>query len=87
MSLKYSDCKQEPSRVNLSVSRLRKEHPHPEDFKMYPVDEIIVTEDMTAEEIKYYFHKLGFVCSKEFKGQYLLKMTALAKQRGQRIRV
>jgi len=54
---------------------------------MFPVDEIIITEDMTAGEIKYYFLKLGIVCSKEFKGNYLMKMTSIAKQRGQRIRL
>ncbi|GAI35114.1 unnamed protein product [marine sediment metagenome] len=54
---------------------------------MFPVDEIIVTEDMTADDIKKYFRDLGIVCSKEFKGRYLLKMTELAKLRGQKIRL
>jgi len=54
---------------------------------MYPVSEIEITEDMTAGEIKYYFLNLGIVCSEEFKGKYLLKMTDIAKKRGQRIRV
>jgi len=71
----------------MSVFQLRKDHLHTVSFEMYPVSKIEITEDMTAEDIKIYFRDIGIVCSEEFKGEYLLKMTAIAKQRGQRIRL
>ncbi|NVM55378.1 MAG: hypothetical protein HWN66_16850 [Candidatus Helarchaeota archaeon] len=53
---------------------------------MYPVSEIVITEDMTHDDIKKYFHNLGFVCSKKFTGEYRRKMLEIAKQRNQKVR-